>query len=204
VSTTITSTPAETSACARSSASGPTPTAAATRVVLRRVRELDLLLDVLDSDQAAQPTVGVDHRELLDLVAVEDLLRLGERRADRRGDEVARRHECRDRLVDVVLEAEVAVREDADEDSAVVRDRDAGDLVSGHQLECGAHRRVGRQRDRLDDHPRLGPLDLVYLGDLRLDREVAVEDADSALARERDREPRLGDRVHRGRDDRDR
>jgi hypothetical protein len=31
-----------------------------------------------------------------------------------------------------------------------------------------------------------------------------MEDADPALARERDREARLGDRVHRGRDDRDR
>ena len=60
-------------------------------LVLRRLRELDLLLDVLDGDQPAQPAVGVDDRELLDLVAVEDLLGLGERRADRRGDEVARR-----------------------------------------------------------------------------------------------------------------
>ena len=31
-----------------------------------------------------------------------------------------------------------------------------------------------------------------------------MQNADPALARERDREPRLGDRVHRGRDDRDR
>ena len=45
-------------------------------VVLRRLRVLDLLLDVLDGDEPAQPAVGVDDRELLDLVAVEDLLRL--------------------------------------------------------------------------------------------------------------------------------
>ena len=45
-------------------------------VVLRRLRVLDLLLDVLDGDEPAQPTVGVDDRELLDLVAVKDLLRL--------------------------------------------------------------------------------------------------------------------------------
>ena len=45
-------------------------------LVLRRLRVLDLLLDVLDGDQPAQPAVGVDDRQLLDLVAVEDLLRL--------------------------------------------------------------------------------------------------------------------------------
>ncbi len=39
-------------------------------LVLRRLRELDLLLDVLDRDQAAQPAVAVDDRQLLDLVAV--------------------------------------------------------------------------------------------------------------------------------------
>ena len=84
-----------------------------------------------------------------------------------------------------------------------VGDRDARDLVVRHQLERVADERVGRQRDRLDDHPGLGALHLVDLGDLVLDREVAVDDADAALARERDREPRLGDGVHRRRDDRD-
>ena len=84
-------------------------------LVLRRERVLDPLLDVLDGDQALELAVGVDDRQLLDLVAVEDLLGLGERRPDRRGDEVPARHQRRDRLGDVVLEAEVAVGEDADE-----------------------------------------------------------------------------------------
>jgi len=60
------------------------------------------------------------------------------------------------------------------------------------------------QSDGLDDHPGLGALDLVDLGDLILDREVAVDDADAACAGERDRQPRFRDRVHRSRDDRDR
>ena len=61
--------------------------AQATPLVLRRVRNLDPLLDVLDGDEAAQTAVGVDDRQLLDLVPVEDRVRLGERRADRRRDE---------------------------------------------------------------------------------------------------------------------
>ena len=61
-------------------------------LVLGRLRVLDLLLDVLDGDQPAQAPVSVDDRQLLDLVAVEDRLRLRQRRPDRRGDEIARRH----------------------------------------------------------------------------------------------------------------
>ena len=45
-------------------------------LVLRRVRVLDLLLNVLDRDEPAQLAVGIDDRQLLDLVAVQDLLGL--------------------------------------------------------------------------------------------------------------------------------
>ena len=142
--------------------------------------------------------------QLLDLVAVEDRLGLGERRADGRRDQVARRHQRGHRLRHVVLEAQVAVREDADEHVVAVRDRDAADVVAAHQRERVRHERVGTQRHRLDDHARLAALHLVDLGDLIRDREVAVDDAEAALARERDREARLGHGVHRRGDDRDR
>ena len=75
-------------------------------------------------------------------------------------------------------------------------------MIRRHQLERVGHARVARQRHRLDDHPRLRPFDLVDLGQLRVDREVAVDDAQTALPRERDRQTRLGDGVHRRRDDR--
>ena len=47
-----------------------------TLLVLRRERVADALLDVLDGDQALEPPVGVDDRQLLDLVPAEDRLRL--------------------------------------------------------------------------------------------------------------------------------
>ena len=59
---------------------------------------------------------------------------------------------------------------------------------------------LGAKRDGLDDHPRLRALHLVDLRDLIGDREVAVHDPQTALARERDREARLGHGVHRRRD----
>ena len=58
-------------------------------------------------------------------------------------------------------------------------------------------RRVGADGDRVGDHPGLGALDQVDLVGLVLDREVAVQHADAALAGHRDRHPRLGDGVHR-------
>jgi hypothetical protein len=142
--------------------------------------------------------------QLLDLVPVEDALGLVEGRADRSGDEVTARHQRADRLGRVGLEPEVAVRKDADQDPVAVGDRDARDAVAGHQLERVGDAGVGREGDRLDDHPRLGALHLVDLRDLVLDREVAVDDADPADARQRDRQAGLGDRVHRRGHHRDR
>jgi hypothetical protein len=112
-------------------------------------------------------------------------------------------HQCRDRLSGVRLEAEIAVRQDPDEHAGVVGDRNAGDPVALHQGQRVGDGVVGPERDRLDDHPRLGALDLVDLDDLIGNREIAMEDSDSALTRDRDRQPGLGDCVHRGADDRD-
>ena len=70
----------------------------ATPLVLRRERVPDPLLDVLDGDQPLEPPVRIDDRQLLDLVPAEDRLRLAQRRADRRGDEVTVRHHGGDRL----------------------------------------------------------------------------------------------------------
>src|SRR6266542_4067921 len=78
--------------------------------VLRGVRVLLDLLDVLDRDEPLQ-LVGVVHdEELLDPVAVEQLLRLLDRDRDAGGDEVLRHH-LLDALLEVLLEAQVAVRE---------------------------------------------------------------------------------------------
>jgi hypothetical protein len=83
-------------------------------------------------------------------------------------------------------------------------------------LVTGASRRVlpgqgehladpGRRRDgdRVGDHAALVLLDLAHLVGLLLDRQVLVQDAETALLGDGDRQPRLGDGVHRRRDQRD-
>ena len=131
-------------------------------------------------------------------------LRLVDRRPDRRRDEVARGHHGRDTGGGVGSEPEVAIRENAHQHAVSVRDRNARNAVALHQRERVGHESVRRKRDGFDDHPRLGALDLVDLRDLALDRKVAMHHAEPALARQRNRQARLGDRVHGRRDDRDR
>ena len=52
-----------------------------------------------------------------------------------RGDEVLGRHDLRHLLVEVGLEAQVAVGDDTDEVALVIDDRDAADMVVVHHLQ---------------------------------------------------------------------
>ncbi len=176
--------------------------AQAAQLVLARVGVADALLDVLDRDQPLERPVRVHHRELLDAVAVEDVARLLERGADRRGDQPLAGHDLVGAPLHAVLEAQVAVGEDADQ-PAVLGDRHARDVVARHDRVDLAQRRRGRQRHRVHDHAALRALDPVHLGALLAHREVLVDHPDPALARQRDRQLGLGDGVHRGAHDRD-
>ena len=112
--------------------------AQAAEAVLARVRILDHLLDVLDGDQPLQPVPIVDDQKLLDLVAVQDCRAPLERRADRHREERLARHDVGDRALEVGLEPQVAVGQDADQApflAAVLGDRHARDPVLLHQLE---------------------------------------------------------------------
>ena len=62
---------------------------------------------------------------------------------------------------------------------------------------------VGRQGDRVGDHAGFGALDLVDLAGLGFGRQVAVDDANPALARQGNRQAGLGDRVHGRREEGD-
>ena len=117
--------------------------------------------------------------------------------------EVLLRHPLGDRQIEARLETEVAVGEDADQLAVRVGHRHAGDLVLRHHLQ-----RLGDGLPRphghgIDDHPRLGALDLVDFLGLRVDRHVLVDDAEAALLGHGDGQARLGDGVHGRGDDGD-
>ena len=191
------------SSAARSRKSPVAPMAPATRrrplLILAGVGIFQLLLDVLDGDEALELVVVVDDQELFDAVLVEDLLGLLQGGADGDGDEVLLGHHVVDGDVGAGDEAEVAVGEDADQ-LPVAGDGDAGDLEAAHEFERVGDGLLGRDGDGVDDHAGFGALDLVDLAGLLLDGEVAMDDADAALLGHGDGQARLGDGVHGGRD----
>ena len=63
-----------------------------------------------------------------------------------------------------------------------IDDRHAAELEAVHQRLGVVQRRAGEQRDRVGDHAALAALDLLHLGGLIGDRQVAVDDADAAFA----------------------
>ncbi len=76
-------------------------------------------------------------------------------------------------------------------------------LWSAISRSASARGLVRVDRDRVDHHPGLEFLDLADFVGLLLDAHVAVDDADSAGLRHRDRERAFGHRIHRRRDQRD-
>ncbi len=136
-------------------------------------------------------------------MAVEDASRLLQGGAGGSGDQVLARHHLPDGPFHVLQEAEVPVGEDPNQAAAVVRDRDPRDVVALHDRQRLADGPVRPEGDRFDDHAGLGALDLVDLSGLLLHREVAVDDADAPLPRQRDREASFGHGIHGGGDDRD-
>jgi hypothetical protein len=75
----------------------------------RRIREIELLGDVLDGDQALEFEGVVDHQQTLQLVLVQQRLRFFGGGAIGHSDQaLARRHDLAHRLVVAGLEAQVA------------------------------------------------------------------------------------------------
>ena len=115
------------------------------------------------------------------------------------GDQRHRRHDVADEARAPLGdrdEAQVAVGDDAEQRAVLVDDRQAGDAVLAADLVELLEGGLRADRDRVGDHPGLGPLHQVHLVGLVLDRQVAVQHPDAALAGHRDRHPRLGDGVH--------
>ena len=173
-----------------------------TVAVLRRVRMLLGLDEILDCDQSGERSLPVDDGELLDLVASQQSERGLGRDTFACGDERSLGHHIGDATVLVHLEAHVAVGDDPDERAGLVRDGQPGDPEScAHRVDLGegVRRLAG---DRVGDHSGLGPLDRLHLCGLVLPGEVAVQDPHAAGSRHGDGHPRLGDRVHRRTDER--
>ena len=165
-------------------------------LVLGGVGVLVRLDEVLECDEALEPAVGVDDGQLLHLVPRQEPQRLLAGDTDGGGDQRHARHDLADGAGGIVLEAHVAVGDDADQGAVGLDDRGARDAVGGADLVHLPDRGLGADGDRVADHPGLGALHLVHHLRLVLDGQVAVQDADAALAGHGDGHPGLGHGVH--------
>ena len=171
--------------------------------VLAGVRKIRGLLDVLDRDHAAQLEGIVDHQHLFDAMLVQQVHDLLLARVLAHGDQtLLGGHHAGDRGVVVRLEPQVTTGDDTDQLGAI-DDRHARNAVLAGQVQHLLNRRRRRHRDRIIDHTRLEFLDLAHFTRLIGRRHILVDDAQSALLRQRDRQPGLGHRIHRRRQQRD-
>ena len=108
------------------------------------------------------------------------------------------RHQLRDLLVEILLEADVAAGENAD-GVVAFDDRKPRNLVTPHELERVVERLAGSNGHRVDDHTRLCALHFGDFERLKLGAHVLVEDADAAFASHGHRGAPLGHGVHRAR-----
>ena len=123
--------------------------AQAALLVFRGVREFEFLLNVLYGDQALEIEILVHHQQLLDAMPLKNLLGFFERGAHRHGDQIVLGHHLADGLVEVALEAQVAVRQDSHQ-ARPARHRKPGDLVLVHDFErlADGHFRARSSPDR--------------------------------------------------------
>ena len=171
-------------------------------VVARGVGKGGLLGDVLDGDQPLQAILAVDHQQALQAMLVQQRLRGLQRGALGHGDQlVARRHDVAHRRVIAGLEPQVAPGDDAHH-APLIDDRKAADVQLVRQLHHLEHRVLRRDDHRIAQHAAFVALDLGHLRGLLLCGQVLVHDADAALLRHGDGQARLGDGVHRRRDQR--
>ena len=164
--------------------------------ILAREGEILGFLEVLGRDHAFQHVVVADDEHLFDAMLVQQAQHLlfGRAFADR-DEAFLRGHHRGHGRIELRFEAQVAVRHDTD-GHAVVDDGDAGNAHRARQFDDLANGPVRGHGDRVAHHARLEFLDDQDLACLLFHRHVLVNDADAALLGKRDRESRLGHRVH--------
>jgi hypothetical protein len=164
------------------------------------------LFDVFHGDQSDAAILIVDDQKLLDTMLVQHPLRFVLADALAHRHDVFMRHQFGDLLARIGRKPDVAIGQDADQLARrglapAGNDRNAGNAVILHQRQRIRQRRIGTDGQRIHHHAGFEFLHLPDLGGLAIDIEIAMNDADAARLRHRDRHARFGDRIHRGSDD---
>ena len=176
--------------------------AQAALIVLAGHRLVLGLGDVLIGDKSHEVVVLVHYRELLYLVLLQYLGCGSQVGLLMRGHEVVLRHNLVYLLVELLLEAQVAVGDDTHQVVLVVNDWYAANVVVAHHVERILHSAAAAYGDGVVDHSVLGTLHYSHLAGLCLDRHILVDNADATLASYRNGHRRLCHGVHCSRNER--
>ena len=179
--------------------------AKATAIVPARQRMRAEVLDVAHGHQAGQIALLVDEQELFDPAAGHERFGGGEIDVDRTGDEIVTGHDLADVIHRRLDELHVPASKDAGKrtmTASIEGDGEAGYVLLLHEFHRPGDGVLGTEGHGVGDNAVLGALDAEDLVGLVLDREILVDDPDSALLSERDGQIGLGDRVHGCRDQR--
>ncbi len=168
--------------------------------ILARMRMANRLVHILHGDQTAQAMLIINQRQLLNPMRLQEFLGLFEIDTGTRGDHLAGHHVAH-LLVEAALEAEIAIGQDSDQ-AALGDYGQPGNPEAFHHGDRFADFLLGTDGDRIDDHAGFIFLDGLDFGGLFFDRQIAMDQSDPAHLRDRDRDSRFGDRVHRTRDER--
>src|SRR5699024_2740045 len=152
----------------------------------------------LDGNQAAQFELVVDHQNLLNAVAVQQLQHLVLAGALAHGDKlVLACHDVAHRVIGPALKAHVAAGDNADQ-LAAVHHRHAGYIVLASQFQHFANGGVRANRVRILNDPGLIFLDDANLVGLHVYGHVLVNDANATGLSHGNGQARLGHGVHGG------
>ena len=157
------------------------------------------LADVLEGNQTTQFVFVVDHQNLLDSVCVQQLFHflIAGVFLDR-DQPTLRGHDRGHGGFIVGLEAHVATGDDAHQ-IAAFHHWHTGDVILPHEGDQVADSGCGRDGDGVFDHATFILFDNPDFAGLLLDAHALVNDPKTAFLCHGNRETRLGDRVHRGR-----
>ena len=111
----------------------------------------------------------IDDRQFFDLVLMQAIARLLQRRTNRHGYQAITGHQLSYGTIKPRLKSNIAVGEDADE-LPMLGDGDAGDVKVLHRGQCLAQQRGRLKRHRIGNHARFRTLDFINLLRLRLNR----------------------------------
>ena len=167
-----------------------------TLLILARQRIIRRLLEILGGDEAAQFEILIDDEHFLDAMLVQQRQHFGLAGIFTHGHElVFRRHDGGDGCIELRLETQIAIRDDADR-FALVDDGHAGNVIGLRQLQDFANCLVRGNGNRVAHDAAFVFLDHRDLFCLVGDTHVLMDNAHAAFLGHRDRQAGFGDGIH--------